>query len=203
MADNPAIALLLTHVSARAAELSLPCSPLEAHRPGVLIGHDAVLIGGLGNDASQAEVCVRAAEERVASALSELPATEREALHLFLVGPPGACEDPQWRELASQIERDGRGYAKWVWLPAQSNMESSVQAFLDRTFLSRPWRGLEGVPPPRLDPAADWIRTLAGRGELRDTPLSVLHPWVEILTQPGDPPDVAEPLMRALKELKQ
>jgi hypothetical protein len=203
MADNPAIALLLTHVSARAAELSLPCSLVEALHPGALVGHDAVLIGGLGNDSGQAEAWQRAAEERAASALSGLPDKAREGLHLFLVGPPGASEDLRWRELAAQIERDGRVCPKWVWLPASSNMESSVQTFLDRTFLSRPWRGLEGIPPPRLDPVADFVRALAGREELRDTPLPALHSWAELLTQPGDAPDLVEPLMRALKELKQ
>ncbi len=216
MDDNPAIAFLLTHLSARAAELSLPCSMdevaqtaspgtsrVEAHRPGVLVGHYAVLLSGLGNDSSQADVWVRAAEYHAATALSRLPDRYREDLHLFLVGPPGAGDEPRWIELAAQIERDERVCRKLVWLPHQPHMENSVQTFLDRTFLARPWLALEGIHQPRLDPVADLVRKLSGRNELRGTPLSALHQWFEVLTQPGDSPDLAEPLIRALKESKQ
>ena len=54
MDDNPAIAFLMTHLSARAAELSLPCSI---------------------NDSSQADIWVRAAEAHAAHALNRLPDT--------------------------------------------------------------------------------------------------------------------------------
>jgi hypothetical protein len=207
MDDNPAIAFLLTHLSARAAELSLPCSMDEAaqvlqHRT-LLVGHYAVLMSGLGNDLSQADVWVRAAEYQAANALSGLPDKYREDLHLFLIGPPGACEDLRWVELASQIERDERVCRKLVWLPPQSSMENSVQTFLDRTFLARPWRALEGIHPPHLDPVADIVRMLSSHDELRDIPPSALNQWFEVLTQPGDSPDLVEPLVRALKELKQ
>jgi hypothetical protein len=207
MDDNPAIAFLLTHLSARAAELSLPCSMDEAaqilQQRTLRVGHYAVLMSGLGNELSQADVWVRAAEYHAATALSGLPDKHREDLHLFLVGPPGACENLRWIELASLIERDERVCRKLVWLPPQSSMESSVQTFLNRTFLARPWRFLEGLHQPRLDPVAAIVRMLSSRDELRDTPPSALRQWLDVLTQPGDSPDLVEPLVRALKESKQ
>jgi hypothetical protein len=82
---------------------------------------------------------------------SEIAPLRRTDLHLFLIGPIGTSIDPAWKGRRSRIESDERFCRKFVWLPSSNPDSSEIQAFLDRTFLAKPWEG-QSVEPRSLDP---------------------------------------------------
>jgi hypothetical protein len=72
-------------------------------------------------------------------------------LQLFLLGIRGTSRDALWRQFASEIETDDRVCRKLVWLPSQNPSEHDATAFLQRTFLARPWEHGNSTTLPRLD----------------------------------------------------
>ena len=66
---------------------------------------------------------------------------ESEELRLWVVAQPGASSDKAWQAAASELERDSYTCTKLVWLPParKSEWAESAVAFVNRTFLARPW----------------------------------------------------------------
>lgn len=60
-------------------------------------------------------------------------------LHLFLAAPAGASSEPDWRQLAAEIEADDRVCRKLIWLFNDLPTVGSAREFLERTFIARPW----------------------------------------------------------------
>jgi hypothetical protein len=75
-------------------------------------------------------------------------------LHLFLAGPVGAFAEPDWRQLAAEIEADDRVCRKLVWLFNDSPTADNAKEFLERTFVARPWPAEQRTE--RLDSVADF-----------------------------------------------
>jgi hypothetical protein len=75
-------------------------------------------------------------------------------LHLFLAGPAGAFADPDWRQLAAEIEADDRVCRKLVWLFNDAPTADNAKEFLERTFVARPWPAEQRTA--RLDSVADF-----------------------------------------------
>lgn len=109
-----------------------------------------------GENVSLAQVYQRLANyhRHAAVCLSWLPANFKSDLNLFLVGPKGSNAKDEWRGIAARIERDESVCRKMVWLPPEElrEVDSSVSAFLDRTFLARPWQLSGNSQTPDLSP---------------------------------------------------
>ena len=90
-------------------------------------------------------------------------------LHHFLAGPPGAFSDPEWRQLAAEIEADDRVCRKLVWLFNDSPTTDSAREFLERTFVARPWPAEQRTD--RLDSAANFALPTGWEEALEDTDL--------------------------------
>jgi hypothetical protein len=99
-----------------------------------------VLIGELTGAASKTSIDpqLRRYRNQATIARSWL-GSEAPNLQLFLIGPPGAFVDAKWRHLAAQIEADDRTCRKLVWLFNGIPSFQDAQAFLERTFIARPW----------------------------------------------------------------
>ena len=75
-------------------------------------------------------------------------------LHLFLAGPLGAFAEPDWRQLAAEIEADDRVCRKLVWLFNDPPTVDSAKEFLERTFVARPWPAEQRTE--RMDSVAEF-----------------------------------------------
>jgi hypothetical protein len=81
--------------------------------------------------------------------------SEAPNLHLFLVTPAGAFLEPDWRQIAAEIEADDRVCRKLVWLLKGEPTADSAREFLDRTFIARPWPNQQRTE--RLDLIANFM----------------------------------------------
>lgn len=90
-------------------------------------------------------------------------------LHLFLAGPSGAYADPEWRQLAAEMEADDRVCRKLVWLFNDSATTDNAREFLERTFVARPWPAEQRAE--RLDSAADFALPVGWEDALEDSEL--------------------------------
>lgn len=90
-------------------------------------------------------------------------------MNLFLVGPPGSKDEIEWQNFAQVVERNDLVCRKLLWLPGKNNHEWSTElsGFLDRTFLSEPWKGTATTSGINLDALSDAMAELdAWRGVL-------------------------------------
>lgn len=138
----------------------------------LFVGPQSVIIGSLGEEGQflpATEELPKSVFERwrgyqrIASiARASLDKNRNDDLVLVLVGPVGSHEKGEWNALSSQIERNDLVCRKLVWLPpkAISCWQSSLQDFLKRTFLARPWLRTETTEQQRLDKASDLGDTL-------------------------------------------
>lgn len=99
-----------------------------------------VLIGELSGTPLRAsiELQLRRYRNQATIARSWLGA-EAPNLQLFLIGPLGAYSRSDWRQLAAEIEADDRTCRKLVWLFDLAPTLDDAEAFLNRTFVARPW----------------------------------------------------------------
>jgi hypothetical protein len=100
-------------------------------------------------------------------------------LNLFLVGPAGSKDESDWQSFSQVIERNDLVCRKLLWLPGKNDHEwaSELAAFLDRTFLSEPWKGTATTMGVGLDPLAESMgsfdawRVVLERPEFRTEPI--------------------------------
>jgi hypothetical protein len=152
-----------------------------AATPGVRLfaGPWSVIIGSLGSAAhpSPATIIERWREHQRTAAIARTSLDEKrqDDLVLLFVGPPGSEKDAEWTALSSQIERNDLVCRKLVWLPPQTegSCKASLQSFLRRTFLARPWHAGAAADQPKLDAVADLGPTLTRwQAVLDDQPMS-------------------------------
>lgn len=175
----------------------LPDADLPKDADSLIIGNHAVLIGDLGSDIIDAQSQWHRFMNQAAIARSWLPPETSEDLNLFFVGPDGSDEMKEWREIAARIERDERVCRKLVWLPPAeiSDQQSSVNQFLTRTFLARPWKDAEGPSERDIDRLSSLGERLAGEHSPRET----IDEWLRILrSSPSDNYDLVQQLTEAL-----
>jgi hypothetical protein len=63
-------------------------------------------------------------------------------LYLMMAAPLGSVDQPAWKALAAEIERDDRLARKHVWLPDKDG--GNFLPFIETTFLARPWSAADG-----------------------------------------------------------
>ncbi|AMN54591.1 hypothetical protein ACP90_21790 [Labrenzia sp. CP4] len=134
--------------------------------------------------------------EGVMSALKKLHAQmvvarsymyEREVInaHLLLCATaPTPTGD--WARLVDLIERDETVCRKLVWIPKQTEMQESFDAFMARTFLSMPWKQVTAVSDAQLDQTHELAQRLLEKHGLDQ---DVAHQWVSLAEQLIDDPE--------------
>lgn len=173
--------------------------PLPEDGIALVIGYHPVLIGSLGDDPERTAVMdlLRRWHNQAVVARSWL-GWQGEDLQVFLAGPPGSKDCEAWRAVAMEIERNERVCRKLVWLPPATSTQwpHSLDAFVQRSFLARPWKGLQPPEQEALDRMAHLFRGLAQQGLAEPT----AKRWLNLLTQDDiDREDLAEELVAALR----
>jgi hypothetical protein len=100
-------------------------------------------------------------------------------MNIFLVGPAGSKDETEWQNFAQVVERNDLVCRKLLWLPGKNDHEWSNElvAFLDRTFLSEPWKGTATTSGINLDALSDTMddfdtwRKVLERPEFRIEPI--------------------------------
>jgi hypothetical protein len=182
---------------ADANEGDLPDADLPKYADSLFIGNHAVLLGDLGVDIMDAQSQWHRFMNQAAIARSWLPSEASEDLNLFFVGPVGSDVLKEWRDIAARIERDDRVCRKLVWLPPTQAGEQklSLDQFLSRTFLARPWKDAEGPSQGELDQLSSLGERLAGD----DTPGEAVEAWLRILrSPPSDNYDLVQQLTEVI-----
>lgn len=135
------------------AEQDLPPEVLGARVDGT-----PLLFGMLGPDPSHDFVReqLRRYHNQATIARSWL-AADSPNLQLFLAGPDGSAERPEWRDVAALVEADDRVCRKLVWLPRAGADERDAWRFLGRTFLAAPWLS----QPDGVSARLDWMSVVA------------------------------------------
>lgn len=130
-------------------------SDLPQSVEGLVLDGFPVLIGALTGPPNQAAVSTQLRRYRNQATIARSwLGTEGPNLHLFLAGPTGAFSEPEWRQLAAEIEADDRVCRKLIWLFNDAPTSDSAEHFLNRTFLARPWPAEQRAE--RLDSVADF-----------------------------------------------
>ena len=122
-------------------------------------------------------------------------------LQLWLLGPDGSEDDPEWRALALAMERDDRVARKLVWLPPENpgERDAAFAGFVARTFLARPWQALPPQPAAQLDRLSELVAIAADLGIEQ----SVLNRWFELAdSELADGPELVDSLVDAWPEVK-
>jgi hypothetical protein len=192
-----------------APEVGVPSQPpfdqvTSREDQGLLIDCCSVLIAQFSDamDHAARQSKLAAQQRRAVIALTWMEPVLRSDLNLFILGPPGSDDVPEWVDFAWHVERNEQVCRKLVWLPPteQDEWMQSAEAFCDRTFLARPWRA-QPYPStePRLDPLshlaegdplmARWLavieKTDDADGELID---SLVEAWVSHEVEPPHVP---------------
>jgi hypothetical protein len=126
--------------------------------------------------------------------------SEREVInsHLFLCATsPTPTGD--WRRLVDLVERDETVCRKVIWIPKQSALQDSFDAFLARTFLAMPWVRVETVSDAPLDKTYGLAERALQRHGLSQ---GAAHRWVALAGQlKGDADSLVTELVEARKTL--
>lgn len=111
-------------------------------------------------------------------------------LVLVLVGPQDSADNEDWMAIQRRIERDEKICRKYVWLAPNDpgQWTPSLDEFLRRTFLARPWRDDDS----KISPALDLLS-----GNISDD-LPSAGAWMRLLTQENDP-DLADRLILSME----
>jgi hypothetical protein len=96
-------------------------------------------------------------QQFAAIARTWLSAQYSDDLNLFLVGPIGSSEEPEWRNFSEAVERNELVCRKLVWLPSKDDATWSeeIDRFIKRTFLAEPWYRADGKVGVPLDSLSD------------------------------------------------
>jgi len=192
------------HFRGGAGEETLQGAHLPLHVRGLVIGRYPVLLGVLPDipDVASVRETVRRYRNQGVVARSHLPTEQALDLQLWLQGPPGSDDDPEWRALALAVERDDRVARKLVWTPptAPDEREATFTAFVGRTFLARPWKALPPQPAGQLDRLS---AVVAVAGDL-SIPAEVLDRWLKLAADDEfeDGPPLVDALIEAWPEPK-
>jgi hypothetical protein len=174
--------------------------PLEVSTAS--IGRVPILFGRLPNSPEVALVrdAVRRYVNQAVVARSHLSPEQALDLQLWLLGPEGSEDDPDWRALALAIERDDRVARKLVWLPPAAAEEpgEAFAGFIARTFLARPWKAFPQQPSGQLDRLSALVAVAADL----DIERSVLDRWFELAaSELEDGPELVDALVEAWPEV--
>jgi hypothetical protein len=97
-------------------------------------------------------------------------AADADELHVWIVTPPGAGASPAWGALRLEFARDTYTCPKGVWVPGSNPKfwADEAAAFVETTFLARPWAHAGTGEDSRLD---DLGTSLRKKGKTRTADL--------------------------------
>jgi len=178
---------------------SLSPSDLPDVKYGIRIGRYAIVVGVLPEEPNAPAIreTLRRYRNQCVIARSFLSANQALDLQLMLVGPRGSERLSEWQALALMIERDDRVARKLAWLMPedQANDGRSLDDFLKRTFLARPWAFAGRFSVAALDRLSS-----VGQVSLSPLPRNVAEEWEHIaLGSESDPMKVVDALINAWK----
>jgi len=132
-----ALEILIEAIESRAEEFSWTCTKTPDPGLWLEVGAHKVLLLCLPKDLPLAEQVVNEGKE--AAFDQWIAAGEAGVVNIvmFCIAPSGHQDQPEWKMMAGQFERDDLVCRKLVWLP--SSGLDNARNFLDRTFLARPW----------------------------------------------------------------
>ena len=174
------------------ADVSLP-----KNARGLKLGFYPVIAAQLRLAPEEAlEADLKAAHNQMIIARSFLLSGEVVDAHIFFVTPEPS-EDTDWKQRIDHIERDQTVCRKLVWMPAAGALDASFKAFVQRTFLARPWIDAEQRSDAPLDQNEQLVETV-----LQEKGLSAeaATAWVRLVkNQPEDPEQLVELLVAQLE----
>ena len=133
-------------------------------------GLHPIILAELGSDLAKAPADWAAAQRQAAVARTTVAADSGEDLVLILVGPTGSRDIPEWRAFTMEVERNDLVCRKLVWLPPKKAADNAatLQEFVRRTFLSKPWLATDSIPQTALDTLSEKNAALKGWEEILD-----------------------------------
>lgn len=197
--------------SALPADTGIDGEHLPERVRALAMGHHSILIGALGEDVGQSVVHdqLRRWHNQAVIARSWLGARGDDLL-LVLVGPPRSGASDRWKRIAQEIERNERVCRKLIWLPSAELAErpASLEMFLGRTFLARPWvEAGDGQAPIAAQVALDSLSDLSAdlAADLENDPdgraltETTAREWLDLLAREDlDREDILEALAKTL-----
>jgi hypothetical protein len=147
-----------------------PGKPEREEALGLVAGLYPIILVQLGNELDAARANWAEAQRLAANARTSVVADSGEDLVLILVGPADSKDNADWQALAMEIERNDLVCRKLVWLPPKKATDNtgSLQEFVRRTFLSKPWLGADSIPQTALDTLSEKNIALKGWEEILD-----------------------------------
>jgi hypothetical protein len=153
---------------------------------GAIIGRHSLLVMTPGESVGDWESCLERGHRQAAVARSWLLGRRELDLYLLFIGPGSSECDPKWRDIALRVERDERVCRKLVWLPG-NDVAEGARAFVNRTFLARPWSAIGDGSQNELDSLAAIRGALCVRCEAEaHVPVETLDEWLTLLDGPDD-----------------
>lgn len=197
--------------SAPPADTGIDGEHLPERVRALAMGHHSILIGALGEDAGQSVVQdrLRRWHNQAVIARSWLGARSDDLL-LILVGPPRSGASDRWKRIAQEIERNERVCRKLIWLPSTELAErpASLETFIGRTCLARPWAEAGDSQAPVAtqvaldalsDLAADLAADLENDPDGRALTETTAREWLDLLAREDlDREDMLEALVKTL-----
>ena len=131
-------------------------------------------------------------------------AADADELHVWIVTPPGAGASPAWGALRLEFARDTYTCPKSVWVPGPdpSVWADEASAFVDTTFLARPWATAGTGEDSQLD---DLGSSLRKKGKTRTADLydRLIPNWNSQLSEAEDAAhldETARSLLRVVED---
>lgn len=205
--------------SAPPADTRIDGEHLPERVRALTMGHYSILIGALGEDVGQSVVHdqLRRWHNQAVITRSWLGARSDDLL-LVLVGPPRSGTSDRWKRIAQEIERNERVCRKLIWLPPAELAErpASLETFLGRTCLARPWLEVgdgqapeagDGPAPVGVQVALDALSDLAAdlAADLKNDPdgraltETTAREWLDLLAREDlDREEMLEALVKTL-----
>lgn len=162
-------------------------SPLPSGQAvGLQLGDYPVLVSTLQlEDRDKLQTRLKALHGQMVIARSFMRTEQIINAHIFLCATESG--DGDWLSVRDIAERDEAVCRKLVWLPATTSLEQSYSAFLERTFMARPWDAGSAV----LDAPLDHNQALVQRVLVKTglTP-ALADLWEQIVRDESDDPEV-------------
>lgn len=161
-------------------------SPLPSGQAvGLQLGDFPVLVSTLRlEDRETLQARLKALHGQMVIARSFMRTEQIINAHIFLCATESG--DGDWLSVRDIAERDEAVCRKLVWLPATTSLQQSYRAFLERTFMARPWDTGGTVLDARLDHSQALVQRVLVKSGL--TP-ALAESWEDIVRDQGDDPD--------------
>lgn len=132
-----AISILTKAVKGRAEQFNWACSKISEKAHWFEVGPHLLLLWPLPEQLEVADQSIDIGKQTAFDQWIVAGGAGVANIIMFCVAPPGSIDQSEWEVFAAKVERDDMVCRKMVWLPSEDIDDAN--AFLDRTFLARPW----------------------------------------------------------------